>query len=171
MEIKVSKRILVLLFVFIALMFFPRTKVNAAEPSLLNIINGLGFVNIAETSMETFPRGLYEITLYAEYAAYRDSNTLSWYKVGTSDFNLIFSGPEGVPPSQPMGLVSPPLTKSFSIDAEFGLSLLSPDGRWFSETSRNSDGKKHAKVYQSLDDPNLFFVGFENFEFVWRLRL
>lgn len=151
MKSKVSMRILIFLSVFIALMFFPTVKVNAdpAEPSLLNILNGLGFVNIAETSMETFPRGLYEITLYAEYAAYRDSNTLSWYKVGTSDFNLIFSGPEGIPPSQPMGLVSPPLTKSVNIDDEFGLSMLSPDGRWFSETSRNSDGKKHAKVYQA----------------------
>ena len=41
---------------------------------------------------------------------------------------------------------------SFISTKEFGLSMLSPDGRWFTETGRNSDGVKHAKVYQNLDD-------------------
>jgi len=42
--------------------------------------------------------------------------------------------------------------------------MLSPDGRWFTETGRNSDGVKHAKVYQNLDDLDMFFIGFENLE-------
>jgi len=72
--------------------------------------------------------------------------------------------PEGIPPGDPMGMVSPPITKSFMATTKFSLSMLSPDGRWFTETARNTDGKQHAKVYQNLDDPNMFLIGFENLE-------
>lgn len=154
---------MVLLVAISAILAFPLVMdVKAAEPDLGTILTDLGFTNTVETSIQTFPAGTYEITLYAEYAGYRDQNTLSWYKLGTSSFNMIFSGSEGVPLGDPMGLVTPPLTKSFNRASQFGLSLLSPDGRWCTEISINPDGKKHAKVYQSLDDPNLFFIGFEN---------
>lgn len=133
-----------------------------AEPALEGILDILGFTSRILVATETFPVGRYDITLYAEYAGYRGSNKLRWYRVGTSDFNLAFDGPEGLSSSDPSGLVSPPLTKSFTISDEFGLSLLSPDGTWYTETSRNSDGEQHAKIYQSSDDPNLFFIGFEN---------
>jgi len=137
-------------------------NVKAAEPKLDVILDGLGFTHIDLTSIETFPAGKYNITLYAEYAGHHDENNLTWYKVGTSDFDLIFDGPEGVPSGSP-GLVDPPLTKSFTSDSEFGLSLGSPDGIWYTETNKNPDGKrKHAEVYQNLDDPNMFLIGFEN---------
>jgi len=107
----------------------------------------LGF-NVEATAVETFPVGRYEITLYAEYAGHRHENTLSWYKVGTTDFNLIFDGSEGA--GDPMGMVDPPLTESFTSTEEFGLSMLSPDGRWLTETYLNLDDPdpvKHAMVY------------------------
>lgn len=76
------------------LMVLPSTQVKAdPEPSLIEILTTtLGF-NVDPTTVETFPAGRYEITLYAEYAGYRKENTLSWYKVSTSVFNVIFEGP------------------------------------------------------------------------------
>lgn len=60
------------------LMGLPSNRVKAdPEPSLINILNTLGFTNVAETTVETFVAGRYEITLYAEYAGYRHENTLS----------------------------------------------------------------------------------------------
>jgi hypothetical protein len=133
-----------------------------AEPTLEAELTSLGFANRTLVSIETFPRGVYSVTLYAEWAGYRDQNKLQWYKVGTSDFNLIFDGPEGIPPNSPMGRVVPPLTKSFTSDGTFGLSLLSPDGTEYSEQNKNYDGQTHARIYQSGTDPNLYFIGFEN---------
>ena len=114
---------IVLLFTFL-LSIFP----VYAEPALEGVLDILGFTSRILVATETFPVGRYDITLYAEYAGYRGSNKLRWYKVGTSDFNLVFDGPEGLSSSDPSGLVSPPLTKSFTISNEFGLSLFSPDG-------------------------------------------
>jgi hypothetical protein len=137
-------------------------SVHAAEPTLTDIFNTLGFTNVNETTVETFPACTYNITLYAEFAGYSDQNELSYYNVSTSDFNLIFTGPEGG-----SGYVSPPVNKSFMADYEFGLSMLSPDGqggthRYYTETSRNGDGLKHFNVCRNLDDPSMFLIGFEN---------
>jgi len=148
------------------LMGLSSNRVKAdGEPPLIDILTTtLGF-DVAETTVETFVAGRYEITLYAEYASYCHENTLSWYEVGTSDFNLIFEGPEGAVDS---GMVDPPLTRSFTICSEFGLSLWSPDQgghRFFTETHLNPDAPvKHAMVYQNLDDPTMFLIGFENLE-------
>lgn len=137
-------------------------RTSATEPTLEDILDSLGFIQRTVVSIETFPAGTYSITMYAEYAYFRDQNQLRWYKVGTSDFNLIFDGLEGVPPGQPMGMVTPPLTRYFTSSDNFGLSLLSPDGTFYTETSRNPDGKDHVKIYQSQTDPNLYMLGFEN---------
>lgn len=127
------------------------------EPTLITILHTLGFVNIAESTAETFPAGTYKVTLYAEFAAYHASNELSWYIVGTSIYNLIFSGSEGN-----FGYVSPPLEKSFTADNEFGLSFLSPEARYFTEAARNPDGIKHALIFVNLDNPAMLLIGFEN---------
>jgi len=133
-------------------------SVHASEPSLAEIFEHLGFTDVAVADVETFPAGLYEITLYAEFAAYRDENELSYYLVGSSMYNLIFSGPEGG-----CGYIDPPLTKTFTADCQFGLSMLTPEEhRYFTETSLNPDGEQHAIVYENLDDPCMFLIGFEN---------
>lgn len=146
----------------VLVLFVSLAGVVAAEPTLESVLDTLGFTDRTLAAVETFPSGKYEISLYAEYAGFRDSNQMRWYKTGTSDFNLIFDGPEGVPPGDPMGLVTPALTKTLTINDQFGLSMLSPDGTWYTETSRNSDGKQHATIYQSLANPHLFYIGFEN---------
>ena len=86
------------------------TLARAAEPSLEGILGNLGFTNITESTAETFPAGLYEITLYAEFAGYHDTNELSYYPVATSDFTILFSGPEGS-----SGYVTPLLPRRFFV--------------------------------------------------------
>lgn len=127
------------------------------EPSLVSILNTLGFTNIRELSAETFVPGTYEVTLYAEFAAFNGSNELSWYPFETCTYNMIFSGPEGN-----YGYVDPPIEKSFTSNTKFGLSFLSPEARYFTETYRNPDGIKHAMIYTNLDDPDVNLIGFEN---------
>jgi len=129
------------------------------EPNLETILDKLGFTNIEESTVETFSiYGISNITLYAEFAGgYHMFNNLSWYPVGTTNYDLIFSGAEGR-----FGYVEPPLKKSFIATCEFGLSFHSPEARYFTETARNPDGIKHAKVYKNLDNPNMFLIGFEN---------
>ena len=131
---------------------------QAAEPSLGTILDYFGFTNRAVSSVQTWSAGTYNITLYAEFAGYHDQNELSYYQVSTSVFNVIFTGPEGG-----NGYVVPPITKSFTINYQFGLSLLSGDGhRYFTEKSRNPDGLTHAKVYENLDSPGMYLIGLEN---------
>ena len=67
----------------------------AAEPSIESVLDGLGFNNIALTDTETFSPRIYNITLLAEYASFNAVNDLSYYALGTSDFQTIFTGPEG----------------------------------------------------------------------------
>jgi hypothetical protein len=132
-------------------------QVKAEEPTLVAILNTLGFRNIEELTSETFIPGTYNITLYAEFADYHASNNLSWYTVGTNNYNLIFSGPEGN-----FGYVDPPINKSFTTNTTFGLSFFSPEARYFTETNKNPDGIKHAMVYINLDNPGTCLIGFEN---------
>lgn len=135
------------------------TSVHCAEPTLAEILNNLGFTNITESTIEIFPAGLYEIILYAEFAGYHATNELSSYPINTSDFTLIFSGPEGN-----SGYITPPINKTFLSNDTFGLSLYvaHESHRYFTEHARNPDGQNHSKVYQSLDGPDLYFIGFEN---------
>lgn len=131
--------------------------IKAQEDDLISILDTLGFTNIAESTDETFPPGTYEVTLYAEFSGWNASNELSWYIIGTTSYNLLFSGPEGN-----FGYTSPPITKSFTADFWFGLSLLSPQDRYFTETARNPDTTKHAKIYSNQDNPAMFLIGFED---------
>lgn len=149
--------ICILTVLFISLFSFV-VSVHASEPSLTEIFNYFGFTNVTETTVETFPLGTYNITLYAEFAGYCDQNELSYYQLNTSVFNLIFAGPEGG-----SGYLSPPINRAFTTNYQFGLSLLTPEHRYFTETARNPDGEQHAKVYKNLDDPSMFLIGFENF--------
>lgn len=146
---------LMLLFMFVPYMIVP----VHAEPPLTEIFEYLGFDHVQEVDVETFPGGLYEITLYAEFAAYRDENNLSYYEVGSSTYNLIFDGPDGG-----NGYLEPPLPyMEFSAGCEFGLSMFTPENhRYFTETSKNPDGEQHGIVYENLDDPCMYLIGFEN---------
>jgi hypothetical protein len=133
-------------------------SVHASDPSLPEILTHFGFNNVAESAVETFPSGTYNITLYAEFAQYYDENELSFHQVDTSNFNVIFSGPEGG-----SGYLTP-ITKTFSADYQFGLSLSRTTTlpfRYFTELSRNPNATKWAKVYENLDDPSMILVGFD----------
>jgi len=139
----------------------------AAEPSLSTILNDLGFTNIALENVETFSPGIYNITLYAEFAGYNNQNVLSYYAVETSDFQTIFTGTEGATGSLG-GYVEPPISKYFTVDTQFGISILAPEHRYFTEHWRNPDyPERHAKVYRNLDSPDMLLIGFENFFGCW----
>jgi len=128
------------------------------EPSLVEVLHNLGFTNIVETDVETFPVGTYNITLYAEFADFYNENELSYYEVNTAAYTLIYAGPDGG-----YGYISPPLARTFTPLSQFGISLFTPEGhRYFTEQNRNPDGQNHSKVYRNLDDPNMFLVGIEN---------
>lgn len=140
--------------------------VHASEPTLTDIFNSLGFSNVTQLTFETFPAGTYNITLYAKFGGdnpdYVDANELSYYQVNTSSFNVLFT------PSEPtiFGYVTPPLTKTFSADYQFGLSLATwRFTRYFTETALNPDGNQHAKVYMNLDDPSMLLIGFDERSF------
>jgi len=149
--------ILTVLLIGALTMAFNIRSVKAEEPTLATILNTLGFTNIKESTIETFTPGTYNITLYAEFAFYHLLNELSWYVVGTAEYNLLFYGLEGN-----FGYVDPPIVKSFTANSTFGLSFLSPEARYFTETNKNPDGIKHAQIYINLDDPDMYLIGFEN---------
>jgi len=150
--------ILAFLFIGISIAAFSIKKVEAGEPLLIGVLNNLGFTNIEEITQETFPPGKYVITLYGEFAGYHEHNELSRYEVGTNNYIVLFEGSEGG-----FGYLSPPITKVFVADHEFGLSFLSPEARYFTEHSKNPDYPiKHAIVFKNLNDPNMFLIGFEN---------
>jgi PKD repeat protein len=156
----VMRRVVVsLLILFLSLSLIPCFVIPVrAEPTLLDVLNTLGFINVAEANVSTFPAGVYNLTLYAEFAGYCDQNELSYYQVGTSDYVVVITGPEGG-----YEYIVPPLTKTLMIDYEFGLSMLSPGPhRYFSENNLNPDGQIHCKIYANLDDASMYFVGFEN---------
>ena len=136
--------------------------------SLSSILNDLGFTNIALVDTETFSPGMYNITLLAEFASYYPLNVLSYYAVDTNDYQTIFSGPEGT--TKPCGgYVVPPLSKTFAVDTQFGLSLLAPEHRYFTEHWRNPDyPEQHSRVYVNLDFPDIFLIGFENYFGGWK---
>jgi len=136
---------------------FYNLYVNISEPNLVTILNELGFTNVENSTTETFGPGVYEVRLYAEFAGYHESNNLSWYSIGTNNYNLIFSGEDGG-----FGYIDPPITKTFTANTEFGLSFCSPEARYFTETSKNPDSLKHAQVYVNLDNPDMYLIGFEN---------
>jgi len=135
---------------------------DPVEPPLPSLLNELGFTNIDPSDIETFPSGFYQARLLAEFGEYHDINILSYYAVETSDFQMIFTGPEGATGTLG-GYVDPSISKYFTIDTQFGLSLLAPEHRYFTEYELNPDyPEQHAQVYRNLDSPDMFLVGFEN---------
>lgn len=148
---------LLILVLMISSLSFLMGEVRA-EPSLVDVLTQLGFTHLAESNATTFPAGSYNITLYAEFASYCNENELSYYQKGTQDFFLIYSGPEGG-----SEYITPPLAKTFQTDFEFGLSMLSGGlHRYFTEEQFNPDGQNHSRIYENLDKPGMFLIGFEN---------
>jgi len=148
---------LISLLISAPIMFFSSIAV-AAEPSLESILNDLGFTNIALTDVQTFPPGMYNITLYAEFAAYCNTNELDYYALNTTDYQVIFAGPEGG-----YTYLTTPLSKNFTFNSQFGLSMLAPGHRYFTEYYLNPDApENHSRVYRNLDVPNMLLIGFEN---------
>jgi hypothetical protein len=119
---------------------------------------------VANSTVQTFPPGRYNLTLYAEFAPYYDynSNELSFYQVSTEDFMVILEGSEGA-----LGYVSPPLTKTFEADYQFGLSLSRNENeslpfRYFTESAKNLNGQQYALVFNDLNVPGMFLIGFDD---------
>jgi hypothetical protein len=83
---------LISLLILAPVMLFSATAATS-EPSLVTFLNVLVFTNIALTFVQTFSPSMYNITLMAEFANYNGQNELSYYAVGTSDFQTIFTGP------------------------------------------------------------------------------
>ncbi len=154
------RRKILLVGIFLAFALFPSffvTPAHAAEPSLETILDNLGFANRVRRYVGTFSADTYNITLYAEFAAYYETNNLCYYELNCpSVFNLIFNGSEGG-----YGYIDP-IAKVFTADYEFGLSMGTEEYRYFTERSKNPDGLTHAKVYENLDDPGMYLIGFEN---------
>ncbi len=138
------------------------TVAVAAEPSLESILDNLGFTNIALSSDQTFAPAIYNITLLAEFAGYNAENVLSYYALNTTDFQTIFAGPEGATGSLG-GYITPPLTKNFTANRQFALSMLAPSHRYFTEHYLNPDyPEEHSQVWVNLDAPSMYLIGFEN---------
>ncbi len=137
-------------------------KVNASEPSLSSILNDLGFTDIALTDTETFLPGMYNVTLYAEFAGCHPNNEISYYAVETSDYQTIFAGPEGAT-GDLGGYVDPPISKIITVDNQFGFSMFTLVHRYFTQHELNPDyPEQHAQVYVNLDVSGMFLIGFEN---------
>ena len=152
---------LVLLIAFSYCLSSHVASVHAADPTLADILSHLGFTNIAETALETFPAGTYNITFYAQFAEHIDENQLSYYQVNTSTYNVIFNASEGG-----FGYVSSPITKTFAADYQFGLSLVSwQQTRYHSEVAKNPDNQTHVKVYKNLDNPTMLLIGYDERSF------
>ncbi|MDG6222611.1 MAG: PKD domain-containing protein [Candidatus Bathyarchaeota archaeon] len=135
-----------------------------SEPSLEEILNNVGYSNIAIEDVETFPAGIYNITLLAEFAGYYNNNILSYYVVETTNYHTIFTGPEGASGSNNGGYVIPPISKMLEVDSQFGLTLITPEYQYFTEHDLNPDFPlEHAQVFRNLDNPNMFLIGFENY--------
>jgi hypothetical protein len=145
------------LYLFVSLYPLP---VRASEPIVVEILNSLGYTNVANSTVETFPPGRYNLTLYAEFTQYFNSNELSFYQVGTGNFTPILEGSEAG-----YGYISP-LTKTFEVDFQFGLSLSRNDSlpfRYFTESSRNPGGEQqYAVVLNNLNDSGMFLIGFDD---------
>jgi hypothetical protein len=135
-----------------------RAEAQTLEPTTVEVLTNLGFTNVAQVGNETFLRGTYRITLYAEFAAYCYENELSYYDVGTSVFFTLFTGSEGG-----SGYLAQPTSKNLTVYNQFSLSMLSPESRrYFVEQARNPDGEVHAKVYKNIDNQNMVLVCFED---------
>jgi len=147
----------IILLTMVILVSYTTIPVHASEPSLIEIFNSLGFPHVSETTMETFPAEKYCITLYAEFSETHNKNELSRYELNINVYTLLFTGPEGN-----YGYVSPPITKNFTANYDFSLTILSKGYRYVTETFKNPDGEKHAKVYVNLDNPRRFLIGFED---------
>jgi hypothetical protein len=110
-----------------------------AEPTLQMWFDQHGYaINVStdETGVETFSAGYYKMTLLAEIADYAPMNNLSWYATTDGLHNHIFYG-ENVTDDM----------NYFMADENFGLCLGSPEGYFYTETSRNVDEKDHALVF------------------------
>lgn len=161
---KKPERILgVILFLIFYLSFtYPIVISTISDPSLTEVLDYLGFSNINETRIETFVPGSYNITLYAKFSEQCDEDELSFYEVNSSIFDVIFTGSEGRP-----GYLDPPLSRIVDARFQFGLSVLWLSGegefnQYFTETWRNPDKEQNARVFENLDDPGMFLVGFRD---------
>jgi len=109
------------------------------EPTLQQWFLDNGYaINVTtdETGIETFAAGYYKMEIKAEFAAYAPINNLSWYPLSNGQLNYIFLG-ENVTGD----------TACFLASETFGFCLESPDGRFYTETLRNADGKDHALIF------------------------
>ena len=152
-DVKNLKVFIIALFLTVSLIMMANiaeVKSEPGEPGLDTVLNTLGdtyfgtrYRSLPDPPQQTWIDGIWDVTLYAEFAGGAGNNVLSWYPAGTNDFHEIFSGPEGG-----SGYVNPPLTKRITTTAEFGLSLSHPNARFYTETSRNARDAVRVYRYQ-----------------------
>ena len=155
------------LFMSISLCVFPLQATEAPPPgwpSLTETLNTLGFTNVTNSTIQTFPPGRYNLTLYAEFSAYFLYNVseLSIYEVGTRNFKTILEGSQGS-----FGYVSPPVNTTFQADYQFGLSFSRNESyfypfRDFTESALNPGGIQDALVFNNLNVPGMYLIFFHD---------
>lgn len=132
------------------------------EPSITTILNdryGAGnWVNDSETNIRfTQTQTLVPIYVDNHSAGYTDPT--GWYSTATGSLNQLFAEPETGN------------STTFSPGVEFGLYINSSDTgnpTYYSQISKNADGKLHAKLYRIMggDYQGAYVVAFEDLT-VW----
>ena len=146
-------------FTFFSTSAFAQHIENDYETILTDV---LGFNHISLSTKETFPSGKYEAVLYAELAGYAETNVLRYYPILTyNNYSTIFPGPVGAEYGSDGYLAQPYPYKIFEVQDEFGLSLLASE-EFFTEYWLNEDSEHHSKIYENLDVPNMYLIGFED---------
>ncbi len=124
------------------------------EPTLQEWFDANGYtINVTgdELGIEVFNAGYYQIAILAEIAGYAPSNNLSWYPVSSGELHLIFSGVNITGDST-----------IFEATETFGLCLDSPDGLFYTETNRSSDGFDHALIFANPKPPGGYIIVWED---------
>ena len=118
---------------------FGLVSAASAEDSIETIMNatyGAGnWTENAITEITFVPQSYTVVTIVVDehQAGYKDPT--GWYSVANGSLHQLFSAP------------SPGNSTTFNPGEEFGLYINSTDGTFYSQQSRNPDGKKHARVF------------------------
>lgn len=125
-------------------------RLNGPETNLQTIINGEAGAGVIDVTTDQAIldqgfvlsgfKGMAEIVV--EYAGYKNLNSFGIYDIlDPSKRKMIFSGSAGA------GAYKSFWPTDFSSNL-FGFYLDTPDGTWFSQVSRNSDGADHMVAYE-----------------------
>ena len=149
--VKYINKLVLLLSIF--LLIGSINTAAAVEPTLEEILDAkYGPGNWVEIGDEVFNDGTSFViaTIRDEHSNYR--NPVGWYAVSSGVEHLLF-------------LSDTPFIniRFFNPDEDFGL-YTNTDGSntWYTETSKNSDSMKHARVFEIVGGFPMFAIGFED---------